>query len=197
MKLTALSTHTIIQCSVIFICVMGQRGITLAQPVTKSNPAQSKITPVTQPQRVFRYDPKRGVCLNAKGERGHNQIDIKYLFDGLTDAALKAPHYQPKRVYRDKLAECVDFSGFDFNRIIKFSYVTFEGWNLRGAVLSGAAFSFADMTKVDLSGADLRGISIGYTHIDGRADRFTRHSAECSVTPEPGQREHLRVTCDL
>ena len=154
----------------------------------------------TPPKLRFHYQYETGHCIDAQGLRGHNPIDIHYLFDGVDETQLKDPEYIPKRAYKDKQAECVDFSNFDFNRIIKFSYSRLKNWNLRGALLDGANFAFARMSNADFRGAQLQKLSIGYTHLDGRIDQFTRYPDICNVQrittkSPPAQVQSIR--CDL
>ena len=105
----------------------------------------------------FFYQVKTGECINAKGEKGFNQIHLSSLFDGLDEKQLSSPNYKPKQVYENKDAECTDFSNFDFNRIIKLSYVRLDQWNFKGSKLDGAAFAFAKMIDADLR-EEARGI---------------------------------------
>ena len=153
----------------------------------KDRPPAALIGSSAPPKARFHYQLDTGHCVDAQGHRGHNPIDIHYLFDGVDETQLKDPEYRPKFAYTDKNAECVDFSNFDFNRIIKLSYSRLKNWNLRGARLDDANFSFARMSNADFRGAQLQKISIGYTHLDGRIDRFTRYPKICRVQRATGE----------
>ena len=145
----------------------------------KKEPTKVEKVDVQTKSSKFFYQAKTGECINAKGEKGFNQIHLSSLFDGLDKAQLSSPNYQPKQVYENKDAECTDFSNFDFNHIIKLSYVRLDKWNFKGSNLDGAAFAFAKMIDADLRGAKLSGISIGYTYISGQVDRFTEYPKVC------------------
>lgn len=145
----------------------------------------------------FIYQADSGECLDSKGEKGFNIIDLKYLFDGLHESDLSSPNYQPKPVYLNKNAECTDFSNFDFNRIIKLSYVRLEKWNLKGSKLDGAAFAFAKMLDADLQGAKLSSISIGYTSITGKVDRFTEYPKVCTLERKTRLSTDSYIKCEL
>ena len=142
------------------------------------------------------YQVESGECININGEKGFNAVELGALFDGVDESQLSSAKYQPKQVYRNKNAECVDFSNFDFNRIIKLSYVRLEKWNFRGAKLEGAAFAFAKMIDADLRGAKLSTISIGYTYISGKIDKFTEYPKICTVQRLGRDNPSQRIRCE-
>ena len=151
----------------------------------------------TKSNGLYHYQASTGECVNLEGERGYNPVQINVLFDGLTEEILRSEKYQPKQVYLNKNAECVDFTNFDFNRIIKLSYVRLENWNLKGAILKNAAFTFAKMIKADLRGTKLTDISIGYTYISGSIDKFTKYPKFC-LPQRPSRHETTkRIVCEL
>ena len=152
----------------------------------------------SQPQKLkFRYQPSSGQCIDDQGHQGYNPIDLSYLFDGMTEAQLKDPKLRSKPAYKNKVAECVDFSSFNFNSVIKFDYVRLVNWNLKGAKLDKAEFTFAKMINADLRGAQLQKISIGYTTIEGTIDDFTSYPDNCSVQRARDQSLSKRIYCSI
>ena len=163
----------------------------------KKEPTRVEKIDLHNKSSKFFYQAKTGECINAKGEKGFNQIRLSYLFDGLDETQLSSTNYQPKRAYENKDAECTDFSNFDFNRIIKLSYVRLNEWNFKGSKLDGAAFAFAKMVNADLRGAKLSGISIGYTYISGQVDRFTEYPKICVLRRLGREQVTQHIKCEL
>ena len=163
----------------------------------KKAPIENEKVGLEKKTSRFFYQAKTGECVNAKGDRGFNKINLSTLFDGLNENELSSPNYQPKQVYENKDAECTDFSKFDFNRIIKLSYVRLTKWNFKGSKLDGAAFAFAKMIDADLQGAKLKDISIGYTYISGQIDRFTEYPDVCILKRFGREQFTQHIRCEL
>ena len=169
----------------------------ICSPVSAQDQLNKSSLVKEMPESKYFYQVKSGECINAKGEKGYNTIELDILFDGVDESQLSSPKYQPKQAYKNKNAECVDFSNFDFNRIIKLSYVRLEKWNFRGAKLDGAAFAFAKMIDADLRGARLSGISIGYTYISGKIDQFTEYPKVCVLHRIGRADDSQKISCEL
>lgn len=110
----------------------------------------------------FAYDAQKGICINAKGEKGLNKAN-------------------PEEIRLTKNCECTDLVGIDLVDLLpgitqmnRFSYNVLKGFNFRGADLSQAQIHFNHLENCDLSGANLKGFSFGYTYIDGSVDAFTQ-----------------------
>ena len=159
--------------------------------------AQVTASHIGNQSNIYQYDSKTGRCMNHLGQEGWNKINLATLFDGINERLLADPTFQPKHRYRNINAECVDFRGFDFNRVIKLSYVTLEKWNLQGANLDHASFTFAHMINSDLRGARLSKISMGYANIDGVVDPFTQYPDFCKRMYHRSDPHVGRINCEL
>jgi len=117
----------------------------------------------------FTYNPKTGVCENAKGEPGLNAVAIE-------------------QVRKTKNGECGDFKGISLNGD-DLSDQKYEGWHLQGADLSGARLFFAKLLDADLRGVRVDKLDFSYATVTGRIDKFTKFPAglACRVTGEKKQ----------
>lgn len=108
------------------------------------------------PAAVYRYDARTGTCRDAKGEQGRNTTTLE---------ALKA----------SGKGQCVDFAKSGIASLNDGgNFVTFEGWDLRGADLSDVTLTYTLLQKADLRGANLSKMRFFYYCLAGRTDRYTR-----------------------
>jgi hypothetical protein len=114
---------------------------------------------------AFHYDPATGTCKNTEGAPGLNPAD---------PAALFVNKNEETNTYTGGDAECVDFTGFNFQDHIGLGYPMLAQWNFRGAKFETARFFFANVSESDFSGADLRGLKYGYATLSGVGDAFTQ-----------------------
>ncbi len=127
----------------------------------------------------FLYDPAAGTCHDARGVEGLNPADPIALFVNKDEAT---------NTYTGGIAECVDFSEFNFQDHIGLAYPVLDGWNFRGAKFTKTRFFFATITKSDFAGTDLRELKYGYATLDGTGDAFTQGDS-CPVG------EGFRIQC--
>jgi uncharacterized protein YjbI with pentapeptide repeats len=127
------------------------------------------------PNAQFYYDESTGKCmqLNSKIE-GFNIPNPKVLFANLnTD----------KSSYGPTNAECINFSGFNFDELKTPSVTSFVKWNFKGSTFAGSSLHFAKISDANLRGADLRNFNSGYLEIHGQGDQYT-HGGNCAVAAD-------------
>lgn len=116
-------------------------------------------------KQTFRYDAQTGKCIDSdSGAEGYNKVVPEKIFANLNEAGT---------VYETTDAQCVDFTGFDFNEFKKNEAVAFNDWDFSGALLKDASLNFVKLSNANLAGTDMRGFKFGYVEIHGSGDRFT------------------------
>lgn len=121
----------------------------------------------------YHYNADNGKCVDKDGAEGFNHPEPARMFPpgtgpGKNNGAISNIDVQ-----------CTDFSDFNFNLYIGFSYTKFASWNMSGAKFNDAKFHFADMVNCDLKGADLSKLDFGYTNISGDTDKYTKLPSGC------------------
>jgi len=116
---------------------------------------------LVQKPTTYKYNAKSGKCLNEKGKKGLNPLNLKV-------------------VQQTKNCECMDLGTIDLVELLpditdanKFGYNKLKDFNFRGANLSKAKLHFNDIENADFSGAIVAGFSYGYAHINGKIDKYT------------------------
>ncbi|MBT9557114.1 MAG: pentapeptide repeat-containing protein [Myxococcales bacterium] len=112
----------------------------------------------------FRYDESAGTCRDGAGNTGYDETTLSALI----------PSHD---------GECVSFTKSALTSLNDLGdFVSFEGWNLRGADLGSATLMYTRLLDADLSGADLGELRHFYYCLRGRVDRYTQLPAELTAT---------------
>lgn len=126
---------------------------------------------------LFRYDPERGVCLNARGEEGYNERTLEEILESQD-------------------GDCTQLSGRNLFRDLEGAGGgSFSGVSFRGANLKDTAFPpYGAPNGGPLHGADIRGAHDVYgMALVGEIDAHTRyHPEHCRVEEEDNV---TRVLC--
>jgi hypothetical protein len=143
-----------------------------------------------QGAQAFKYSPEAGRCVDDHGRQGLNPLDRAAVFAPPDVVEKDAAGKVRRVVFKNRSGECADFSGIDFDALLRkpefgAGYLELDGWNLDGAVLAGARISFYS-GRLSLRGAELTGISAGYDMFTVDFDRFTRGLDGCGLSDGQG-----------
>ena len=148
-------------------------GSGLFQGSIETSTTQETISVSCWPRDIepqFRYDSKKGYCVDSDQHPGMNSWPIE-------------------QVRALRLGECVDLRGVDLGEG-DYRYPTLV-WNLKGAHLEGANLFFGDLIHSSFEGARMKGLDFGYANISGSFDQHTELPSDGCRTSES------RLTCSM
>jgi len=111
--------------------------------------------------REYNYNSSTGECTNASGESGLNRWPIEMIRDRSD-------------------AHCADLSGMVLGEE-NYSYPLLN-WDFMGTQFGDAELMFAKLMDVRLDGADMTHLTMGYAHLIGQGDQYTRFPPDCEAS---------------
>jgi hypothetical protein len=129
-------------------------------------------------QKQFTYNQESGLCLDVSGQVGFNTFNpdsISYSLQTFT-----TPLGIEKEISVGVDAECINFHGFDFTKIVGANYFIMKDWNLKGSNLNGSKANFNIFANADLRGTKFNSFGFGYGFVFGKTDENTVSHDSCS-----------------